>query len=69
MYRAIFFFPTFVVLLFNISNSEKFVKTGEIGIFDEGFKKLNVITQTKKEKQDEDKKFIENATKKRKSKK
>jgi len=37
--------------------------------FASGFKKLNVITQTKKEKQDEDKKFIEQSTKKRKDKK
>jgi len=41
----------------------------DLGHLASGFKKLNVITQTKKEKQDEDKKFIENATKKRKSKK
>lgn len=38
----------------------------DIGHLVSEFKKFNVITQTKKEKQDEDKKIIENVTKKRK---
>lgn len=49
--------------IYKISKSLESIEK-ELGHLVSGFKKLNVITQTKKEKQAEEKKFVEQATKK-----